>query len=102
MYFCQPEALSVLLAVLEGDYNLLLIHIGTEETIAIDLPVEGESHGFAVRVLPSRNGTAVADGATVVVVRGQVVHLQHKDGAHVTTCLKIGSEIAACRCVCNA
>jgi hypothetical protein len=70
MCICQPEPLSALFAILEGDHDVPLIHIGTEELVAIDLAVEGEPHGLAVRVPVSRNGTAIADGAPVFVVRG--------------------------------
>lgn len=72
LYMCcyRPEALCDLLAVLEGDYNVLLVNVGSDEVVAVDLPIEGESHGLAVRVLVSRDGTTVANGAPVVVVRG--------------------------------
>lgn len=74
---CEPVASPHLFVALEGDGNFLLVHVGGDEMISVYLTVEGESHGFAIRVLVSRQGTTVTDGAPVVVVRGYVVHLKH-------------------------
>lgn len=79
MCSCRPAALQDLVAVLESYNDVLLVHVGGEELISVDFPVEGESHGLAIRVLVTRQGAAVADRAPVLIIRWQVVHLKRGD-----------------------
>jgi hypothetical protein len=55
------------------DVDILEVHVGCVEVVALDLAIEGESHWFVIRIFAAMTYPTVTEG--FVVIRFEVVFI---------------------------